>query len=134
MHRRHRSVEFLKFLRRIAAEAPADQKVHLILDNYSTHKSPRIRRWLTAHPRFKLHFTPTYRSWLNLVERWFAELTTRQLRRGVHRSIVSLERAIREFFDAYNADARPFAWTRTADEILDRIGRFAQRTLVAHGG
>ena len=134
IHRRHRSVEFLKFLRRIDAEVPAGRKVHLILDNYSTHKSPRIRRWLTAHPRFKLHFTPTYRSWLNLVERWFAELTTRQLRRGVHRSIVSLERAIREFLDAYNADAKPFAWTKTADEILDRIGRFAQRTLVAHGG
>ena len=101
---------------------------------YSTHKWPRIRRWLAGRPRFRLHFTPTYSSWLNQVERWFAELTTRQLRRGVHRSIASLERAIREFLEAYDADARPFAWTKTADEILDRIGRFAQRTLAAHGG
>ena len=93
--------------------------------DYSTHKLPRIRLWLTAHPRFELHFTPTCSSWLNLVECWFAELTPRQLRRGVHRSIVSLERAIREFLEAYNADARSFAWTKTADEILDRIGRFA---------
>ena len=85
LHRRHRSAEFLQFLRRIDAEVPEDQDVHLILDNYSTHKAPRIRRWLARHPRFHLHFTPTYSSWLNLVERWFAELTTRQLRRGVYR-------------------------------------------------
>ena len=85
LHRRHRSVEFEKFLRRIDAETPAGLDIHLILDNYSTHKSPRTRRWLARHPRFHLHFTPTYSSWLNLVERWFAELTTRQLRRGVHR-------------------------------------------------
>ena len=113
---------------------PEDQDVHLILDNYSTHKAPRIRRWLARHPRFHLHFTPTYSSWLNLVERWFAELTTRQLRRGVYRSIAALERAIREFLEAHNAGARPFVWTKTADEILARIGRFAQRTLAAHDG
>ena len=95
----HRSVEFEKFLKRIDAETPAGLDIHLILDNYSTHKSPRTRRWLARHPRFHLHFTPTYSSWLNLVERWFAELTTRQLRRGVHRSVAALERAIRKFLD-----------------------------------
>lgn len=134
LHRRHRSVEFLKFLRRIDAEVPEGRDVHLILDNYSTRRAPRIRRWLARHPRFHLHFTPTCSSWLNLVERWFAELTTRQLRRGVYRSIAALERAIREFLEAHNAAARPFVWTKTADEILARIGRFAQRTLAAHGG
>ena len=134
LHRRHRSAEFLQFLRRIDAEVPEDQDVHLILDNYSTHKAPRIRRWLARHPRFHLHFTPACSSWLNLVERWFAELTTRQLRRGVYRSIAALERAIREFLEAHNAAARPFVWTKTADEILARIGRFAQRTLAAHDG
>ena len=118
LHRRHRSVEFEKFLRRIDAETPAGLDIHLILDNYSTHKSPRTRRWLARHPRFHLHFTPTYSSWLNLVERWFAELTTRQLRRGVHRSVAALERAIREFLDQHNTAARPFVWTKSADEIL----------------
>ena len=121
LHRRHRSVEFEKFLRRIDAETPAGLDIHLILDNYSTHKSPRTRRWLARHPRFHLHFTPTYSSWLNLVERWFAELTTRQLRRGVHRSVAALERAIREFLDQHNTAARPFVWTKSADEILASI-------------
>ena len=134
LHRRHRSVEFEKFLRRIDAETPAGLDIHLILDNYSTHKSPRTRRWLARHPRFHLHFTPTYSSWLNLVERWFAELTTRQLRRGVHRSVAALERAIREFLDQHNTAARPFVWTKSADEILASIARFAQRTLAAHSG
>ena len=134
LHRRHRSVEFEKFLKHIDAETPDGLDIHLILDNYSTHKSPRIRRWLSRHPRFNLHFTPTYSSWLNLVERWFAELTTRQLRRGVHRSVVALERAIREFLDQHNATARPFVWTKSAEEILASIARFAQRTLAAHSG
>lgn len=134
LHRRHRSVEFEKFLKRIDDETPAGLDVHLILDNYSTHKSPRIRRWLARHPRFHLHFTPTYSSWLNLVERWFAELTTKQLRRGVHRSVAALHRAIREFLDQHNVTARPFVWTKTADEILASIARFAQRTLAAHSG
>ncbi len=134
LHRRHRSVEFEKFLKRIDAETPDGLDIHLILDNYSTHKSPRTRRWLVRHPRFHLHFTPTYSSWLHLVERWFAELTTKQLRRGVHRSIVALERAIREFLDQHNAAARPFAWTKSADEVLASIARFAQRTLAAHSG
>ena len=133
LHRRHRAIEFEKFLKRIDTETPAELDIHLILDNYSTHKAPRIRRWLARHPRFHLHFTPTYSSWLNLVERWFAELTTKQLRRGVYRSVVALERAIREFLDQHNATGRPFVWTKTADEILASIGRFAQRTLAAHG-
>ena len=134
LYRRHRSIEFEKFLKRIDAETPAGLDVHLILDNYSTHKSPRIRRWLARHPRFHLHFTPTYSSWLNLVERWFGELTTKQLRRGVHRSVAALHRAIREFLDQHNVTARPFVWTKTADEILASIARFAKRTLVVHGG
>ena len=134
LHRRHRSVEFEKFLKRIDAETPAGLDIHLILDNYSTHKSPRTRRWLARHPRFHRHFTPTYSSWLNLVKRWFAELTTRQLRRGVHRSVAALERAIREFLDQHNTAARPFVWTKSADEILASIARFAQRTLAAHSG
>ncbi len=134
LHRRHRSIEFEKFLKRIDAETPAELNVHLILDNYSTHKTPRIRRWLARHPRFHLHFTPTYSSWLNLVERWFAELTTKQLRRGVHRSVAALDQAIREFLDQHNVTAQPFVWTKTADEILASIARFAQRTLAAHTG
>ena len=91
-------------------------------------------RWLVAHPRFYLHFTPTYASWLNLVERWFSALTTSRLRRGIFRSVVALERAIREFLAVHNATGRPFVWTKSADEILASIGRFAQRTLAAHAG
>lgn len=134
LHRRHRAVEFLQFLKRIDAEVPADLDVHIVLDNYSTHKTPAVIRWLVAHPRFYLHFTPTYASWLNLVERWFAALTTSQLRRGIYRSVVALERAIREFLAAHNATGRPFVWTKSADEILASIARFAQRTLAAHAG
>lgn len=132
LKRRHRSTEFRKFLDRIDTETPADLDVHLILDNYGTHKTPIIRRWLAKRPRFHVHFTPTYGSWLNLVERWFAELTTKQIRRGVHRSVAELERAIREFLDAHNDACKPFVWTKTADEILASIARFAQRTLAAH--
>lgn len=129
MRRRHRSTEFRKFLDRIDAQAPADLDVHLIMDNYGTHKTPLIRRWLAKRPRFHVHFTPTYGSWLNLVECWFAALTTKQIRRGVHRSVAELERAIREFLDAHNDHCKPFVWTKTADEILASIARFAQRTL-----
>jgi transposase len=127
-HRRHRSIEFRKFLDRIAASLPPDREVHIIMDNYGTHKTPLIRAWFAKRPRFQVHFTPTYGSWLNLVERWFAELTTKQIRRGVHRSVSELERAIAEFLDAHNADPKPFAWTKSADEILASIARFAQRT------
>jgi transposase len=132
-HRRHRSVEFRKFLDRIDAHTPADLDVHIILDNYGTHKTPLIQRWLAKRPRFHVHFTPTYGSWLNLVERWFSELTTKQLRRGAHRSVTELERAIWEFIEVHNDEPTPFVWTKSADEILASIARFAQRTSVAHG-
>ena len=128
-HRRHRAIEFRHFLDRIDASVPADLDVHLIMDNYGTHKTAAIRAWFAKRPRFHVHFTPTYGSWINLVERWFAELTTKQLRRGVHRSVRALEAAIRTFIDTHNADGVPFIWTKTADEILASIGRFAQRTL-----
>jgi transposase len=128
-HRRHRSVEFRQFLDAVDAAVPTTLDVHLIMDNYGTHKTALIRNWLAKRPRFHVHFTPTYSSWLNRVERWFAELTNRQLRRGARRSVAQLEAAIREFINAHQADPKPFAWTKTADEILESIGRFAQRTL-----
>ena len=103
--------------------------VHIIMDNYATHKTPLIWAWFAKRPRFHVHFTPTYASWLNLIERWFAELTTKQLRRGVHRSVRALETAIDEFIAAHNASGAPFVWTKTADEILANIARFARRTL-----
>jgi transposase len=132
LHRRHRSIEFRQFLDAIDAAVPVELDVHLILDNYGTHKTPRIRRWFAKRPRFHMHFTPTYGSWLNMVERWFAELTNKQVRRGVHRSIAELELAIRTFIDAHNAEPKPFVWTKTADDILASIARFAQRTVDDH--
>ena len=131
-HRRHRSVEFRRFLDVIEAQVPADLDVHLILDNYGTHKTAIIRNWLAKRPRFHVHFTPTYGSWLNLVERWFAELTNKRIRRGAFRSVRELESAIREFIDVHNEDPKPFVWTRTADQILDSIARYARRTLTSH--
>ncbi len=128
-HRRHRSVEFRKFLDAIEAETPRGLDVHLIMDNYGTHKTLLIRNWFAKRPRFHVHFTPTYGSWINLVERWFAELTNRQIRRGVHRSVADLETAIREFIDVHNEVARPYVWTKSADDILRSISRFAQRTM-----
>jgi transposase len=128
-HRRHRAVEFRQFLDAIDAAVPRKLDVHLIMDNYATHKTALIRNWLAKRPRFHVHFTPTYSSWLNLVERWFAELTNKQLRRGVHRSVAQLETAIREFIDAHQANPKPFVWTKTADQLLENIARFAQRTL-----
>ena len=126
--RRHRSVEFRTFLRRIDAAVPEDLDVHLILDNYGTHKTPLIRRWLARHPRIHLHFTPTGATWLNLVERFFAALTEKQLRRGVHRSTRELEHAIYRYIDHRNRDPKPFIWTKTADHILATLARFCQRT------
>lgn len=131
-HRRHRSVEFRQFLDAIDAAVPKTLDVHLIMDNYGTHKTALIRNWLAKRPRFHVHFTPTYSSWLNLVERWFAELTNKQLRRGAHRSVAQLEAAIREFIDAHHASPKPFVWTKTADAILASMARFAQRTLDVH--
>jgi len=128
-HRRHRSIEFRKFLDTIDAQVPRGLDVHLIMDNYGTHKSPLVRNWFAKRPRFHVHFTPTYGSWLNMVERWFAELTNKQIRRGVHRSVPQLEAAIREFIEAHNEAPKPFVWTKSADEILASIARFAQRTM-----
>src|SRR6266436_284347 len=132
LHRRHRSVEFRRFLDTIEAQVPADLDVHLILDNYGTHKTALIRNWLAKRPRFHVHFTPTYGSWLNLVERWFAELTNKRIRRGAFRSVRELEAAIREYIEVHNEHPKPFVWTRTADQILASIARYAQRTLTAH--
>lgn len=129
LHRRHRSLEFRKFLDLIDAQVPAALEVHIILDNYGTHKSALIRKWFAKRPRFHLHFTPTYGSWLNLVERWFAELTNKRIRRGVFRSVKELEAAIRDYIDVHNEDPTPFVWTKTADEILNSIARYAQRTV-----
>jgi transposase len=117
-HQRHRSIEFRQFLDAVDAAVPRHLDVHLIMDNYGTHKTPLIRHWLAKRPRVHVHFTPTYGSWLNLVERWFAELTNKQLRRGVHRSVAQLKAAIREFSAAHHAKAMPFVWTKSADEIL----------------
>jgi transposase len=127
LHQRHRAIEFKKFLQKIDREVPAELTVHLVLDNSSTHKTPAIRRWLTAHPRFVLHFTPTSSSWLNLVERWFAELTTKKLRRGAHRSVAALNADIRAWIDTWNDHPKPFVWTKTADQILDSIARYCER-------
>ena len=124
---RHRAIEFRRFLARIDQAVPAELAVHVVCDNSSTHKTPAIQRWLTAHPRFQLHFTPTYSSWLNLVERWFAELTTKWLRRGTHRSVAELEQSIRTWINTWNDDPRPFVWTKTADQILDSIATYCQR-------
>src|SRR5712692_6367356 len=126
-HRRHRAIEFRKFLDRIEAEVPTGLEVHLILDNYGTHKAPLIRRWLVRHPRFHLHFTPTGASWLNLVERWFATLTEKQIRRGAHRSTRELEAAITQYLAVNNERPKPFVWTKTADEILASVARFCHR-------
>jgi transposase len=126
-HRRHRSVEFRKFLETVDAAVPKSMDVHLILDNYGTHKTLTIRRWLVRHPRYHVHFTPTSASWINLVERWFATLTERQLRRGVHRSTAELEAALRRYLAAQNQLAKPFVWTKTADAILESVARFCKR-------
>ena len=127
-HRRHRSTEFKSFLDRIEQEVPADLEVHIVLDNYGTHKTELIRRWLLRHPRFQVHYTPTYSSWLNQVERWFAALTEKQIRRGTHRSTRELEDAIRLYLKVHNEKAKPFVWVKTADQILASIARFCQRT------
>ncbi|HEY7014542.1 MAG TPA: IS630 family transposase [Streptosporangiaceae bacterium] len=127
LHTRHRAIEFRKFLATIDRQVPPDLDVHLILDNVSTHKTPQIHRWLAARPRFHLHFTPTSSSWLNLVERWFAELTTKSLRRGTHRSVRELNTGIRNWIDTWNDNPRPYVWTKTADQILNSIARYCTR-------
>jgi transposase len=127
LHARHRAIEFKKFLATLEREVPAELDVHVILDNSSTHKTPAIQKWLLAHPRFVLHFTPTSSSWLNLVERWFAELTNKKLRRGTHRSVAELNRDIRAWIDTWNENPRAFVWTKTADQILESTARYCGR-------
>jgi transposase len=129
LQRRHRAVEFRTFLNQLHREVPDGHEVHLILDNYATHKTPEIKRWLLRHPRFHLHFTPTSSSWLNLVERFFAELSTRLLRRGVHRSVAELESDIRAWIAGWNDSPKPFVWHKTAEQILDSIGAYCQRLI-----
>ena len=127
LYRRHRSSEFRKFLRTIDNEVPGHLDLHVILDNYATHKTPSIQRWLAKHPRFHLHFTPTGASWLNLVERWFGVLTDKKIRRGVFRSTRQLENAITDYLEVHNEDPKPFVWTKTANDILESLKRFCLR-------
>lgn len=127
LNRRHRHQEFLAFLRKIDKTVPDGLDIHVILDNYATHKTPVIKSWLLKHPRFHLHFTPTGSSWLNLVERFFAEITVKLLRRGVHRSVTALEQDIRQWIEQWNTDPRPYVWTRTADDILESLAAYCQR-------
>ena len=126
---RHRGREFLSFLREIERNVPPELEVRLIMDNYATHKTEPIRKWLGARPRWHVHFTPTASSWVNQVERFFAAITEKQIRRGVHRSTAELEAAIRATIDAVNADPKPFKWTKSADDILAAIKRFCLKTL-----
>jgi transposase len=127
LHRHHRAVEFKKFLTRIEKAVPAGLEVHLACDNLATHKTPVIQQWLARHPRFCLHFTPTGSSWINQVERWFGFLTDQMIRRGVHKSVQALETDIRAWIESWNQNPRPFAWTKTADEILDSLARYISR-------
>jgi transposase len=127
LHARHRAIEFKKFLTQIDREVPAELDVHVIADNYATHKTPAIHKWLLAHPRFHMHFVPTGASWLNLAERRFAELTTKLLQRGVHRSVADLNADITAWLERWNENPRPFVWTKTADEILESLATYCQR-------
>ena len=127
LHRRHRAREFLQFLRTIDANVPEAQQVHLIMDNYGTHKTPSVKSWFARHPRFHAHFTPTSASWLNMVERWFGLLSDKQIKRGTHRSTIELEQAIRKYLAIHNQKPQPFVWTKTADDILASLARFCKR-------
>jgi len=131
LHRRHRAAEFKKFLIRIDEEVPEGLDIHMILDNYATHKTPDIHRWLLKHPRFHLHFTPTSGSWLNMVERWFGELTTKKIKRGAHTNVPNLEKDIREWIALWNENPRPYVWVKTADQILASIARYCERISAA---
>ena len=126
-HRRHRHQEFLKFLKRVDSQLPQDLEVHLVMDNYGTHKTPALIRWFARHPRYHVHFTPTSASWLNQVERWFAELTDKRIRRGSFNSVQSLEQAIRDYLQLNNQDPKPFVWTADADLILGKLQRLCER-------
>jgi len=132
LHRRHRAIEFRKFLVRIDKAVPADLGVHLVCDNYATHSTAEIRTWLARHPRFHVHFTPTGSSWMNQVERWFGLLTDKLIRRGVHTSVTALENDIRDWIATWNASPRPFTWTKTADEILNSLADYLAKLGTAH--
>ena len=127
LHRQHRATEFKKFLATIDKAVPAELDVHLVCDNYGTHKTPAIRAWLAKHPRFHMHFTPTGSSWINQVERWFGFLTSQMIRRGVHKSVQALEADIRAWVENWNDDPKPFVWRKTAEEILDSLARYCRR-------
>jgi transposase len=129
---RHRAVEFRKFLTVVEQVVPADLDIHLVLDNYATHKAPSVKAWLARHPRYHLHFTPTSASWLNQVERWFALLADKQIKRGIHRSVADLKTDIAAFIKAHNDQPKPFIWTKTADAILQSIARYCSDTLEIH--
>jgi transposase len=126
-HRRHRASEFRKFLAKIDTEVPAHLDVHVICDNYRTHNHPTITTWLAGHPRFHMHFTPTYSSWINQVERLFAEITRDLLQRSDHRSVAALEKDLRSWVEGWNRNPKPFTWTKTADQILESLARLLQR-------
>jgi transposase len=130
---KHRAQDFVAFLGEIDASVAPELQIHVVLDNLSTHKAPAAHRWLLRHPRFHLHFTPTYASWLNLVERFFGLLTANALKRGSHTSVPQLRDAILQYVDAHNEQRKPFKWTKTADEILEKMGRFGIRTQQVHG-
>jgi transposase len=127
LHRRHRAEEFKKFLTKLDKEVPGDLQVHLVLDNHATHKTPAVKKWLLSHPRFHTHFTPTSSSWLNLVERWFGELTNKRIRPGVHKPVQALEKDIRTWTALWNEDPKPFVWTKPADQILDALTTYCRR-------
>ena len=129
---RHRHQEFLEFLKQIDRETPRRRQLHLILDNYGTHKHPVVREWLAAHPRFHLHFTPTSSSWLNVIERWFADITEKRIRRGVFKSLPALERALRSYVKEYNEDPAPIRWTAKAKNILAKIERCKEALVTPH--
>ena len=124
--KRHRHQEFLRFLREINRATPRHLDLHLIVDNYATHKHPKVKAWLSKHPRFHLHFTPTSASWLNMVERFFAEITRTRIRRGVFTSVAELKSAIMDYLENHNADPKPFIWTKSAGEILEKVARAKQ--------
>ena len=127
LHRQHRATEFKKFLITIDKTVPADLDIHLVCDNYGTHKTPAVKAWLARHPRFHLHFTPTSSSWINQVERWFGFLTEQKIKRGAHQSVRALENDIRAWITDWNTHPRPFIWTKTVEEILDSLARFCRR-------
>jgi transposase len=129
---RHRHEEFLKFLRQVDRQTPAGLDLHLVIDNYATHKHPAVKAWLEKHPRFHLHFTPTSSSWLNLVERWFAEITRKRIRRGSFASVNDLTRAITTYIEQNNANPQPFQWTKSVEQILEKVGHCKAASVTQH--